>query len=698
MEEWKETVSPSEAPAAEAAEGESVRAEENEREKAPAKKGRLRAWWRAHKPTKRRLIQLYVALLYNANIKGFVTGNIYKGATKRLCVPGLNCYSCPGAVMACPLGALQNAFAQSGTRAPYYVIGILLLLGLLLGRTICGFLCPIGLGQELLYKIKTPKLKKSRVTRVFSYLKYVLLVALVVAVPLMYGVFAQTAVPGFCKYVCPAGTLGGAVMLLIHPSNADLYGMLGGLFTWKFAVLVAVMVASVFIFRFFCRFLCPLGAIYGFFNRFALFGVKLDKSKCTDCGLCLNVCKMDIKRVGDHECINCGECIDVCPAKAIRWKGSELILHRNAVEAPAMEEHALAGVLSTANAAPLSAAPLNAAGGNGTVGASEGTLAAAAEAPLPRRRTLFFLRLAAWIAAGALLITALVYYNFFDAEAVVLRTKSYSVEAGSLSGASHISFLVERTDGGETAPAALTGGDGTLDAPYTLGDLAGSYELDTAGGTVYFTCSVSEQTEYRVSCESGDLFFRVYYADAAGERVDVFEYGEDSALLTLSLYGNSVGDECYDFSLPLYDTAGGGETFTLSQARGKVVLINFWATWCGPCVTELPEFERIKEMYGDRVEVVAVHSAYVTEDVQTYLDGKADKYDEQRTWRDWQIRFVLDGGEGMMSETYSLLGGKGSYPMTLVVDADGNVTFTRQGSVTFNMLITEVEKALAATD
>ena len=69
-------------------------------------------------PSRRKLIQLYAALLYNAHAKGFISGNIYTGSLKFLCAPGLNCYSCPGAVGACPLGALQNALAASGSRAP----------------------------------------------------------------------------------------------------------------------------------------------------------------------------------------------------------------------------------------------------------------------------------------------------------------------------------------------------------------------------------------------------------------------------------------------------------------------------------------------------------------------------------------------------------------------------------------------------
>ena len=152
----------------------------------------ISAWWAAHKPTRRRLIQVYAALLYNAHAKGFIKGDIYTGPLKNVCVPGFNCYSCPGAIGACPLGALQNALASSGTRAPLYGLGILLLFGLTLGRTICGWLCPLGLIQELLHKIPTPKVRKSRATRALSWLKYIVLGVFVVAckliVDVVYGI------------------------------------------------------------------------------------------------------------------------------------------------------------------------------------------------------------------------------------------------------------------------------------------------------------------------------------------------------------------------------------------------------------------------------------------------------------------------------------------------------------------------------
>lgn len=264
------------------------------------------------KEKKRKMVQLVSAILYNCNVGGFRKGDIYQGDLKRVCVPGLNCYSCPGSIGSCPLGSLQTALLSVKYKFPYYILGLLLLFGILFGRMICGFLCPFGWFQELLYLIPTPKMRKNRVTHTLSYAKYVIFAIFAIAIPLLY------AVPGFCKYICPAGTLEGGIPLVLLEKR--LRGLIGVLFSWKVAVLILVIGGSVFVFRAFCRFLCPLGAFYSLFHGVSFLGVCVDEDKCTGCRQCVANCKMDVKQVGDRECIQCGECRKECPHSAIRYK------------------------------------------------------------------------------------------------------------------------------------------------------------------------------------------------------------------------------------------------------------------------------------------------------------------------------------------------------------------------------------------
>ena len=177
-----------------------------------------------------RRVQLLAAAVVNGYAIGFAKGKIFTGGTKAVCVPVLNCYSCPGALGACPIGSLQAALGGSSRRFPFYVLGLLMLFGVVLGRLICGLLCPFGLVQDLLCKIPAPKLRvPKKLDKPLRWLKYAVLLVLVVLLPAFAVTDTGVAPPYFCKYLCPAGTLEGGVPLLL--ANPSLRSLMGALFS-----------------------------------------------------------------------------------------------------------------------------------------------------------------------------------------------------------------------------------------------------------------------------------------------------------------------------------------------------------------------------------------------------------------------------------------------------------------------------------
>ncbi|MFR8917414.1 MAG: 4Fe-4S binding protein [Oscillospiraceae bacterium] len=265
-------------------------------------------------------IQAGATLLTNIHLPNFLKGGLYQGKGKAVCVPGLNCYSCPAASGACPIGSFQAVVGSSKFRFSYYITGFLILLGVLLGRVICGFLCPFGWFQELLHKIPTKKLSTKKL-KPLTYLKYVVLLVMVVLLPVLVTNQLGMGDPFFCKYLCPQGVLEGAIPLSM--ANAGIRAALGSLFTWKFIVLLTVIVLSIVFYRPFCKWLCPLGAFYALLNKVSLFQMQVDQSKCVSCGKCAKVCKMDVdvtKSPNHTECIRCGMCIRACPTDAVSFR------------------------------------------------------------------------------------------------------------------------------------------------------------------------------------------------------------------------------------------------------------------------------------------------------------------------------------------------------------------------------------------
>lgn len=265
-------------------------------------------------------IQAGAVLFTNLHLPNFIKGGIYQGKGKTVCVPGLNCYSCPAASGACPIGAFQAVAGSSKFRFSCYITGFLILLGVLLGRLICGFLCPFGWFQELLHRIPTRKLSTKKL-RPLTYLKYVILLVMVVLLPAFAVNDVGMGDPFFCKYLCPQGVLEGAIPLALV--NFGIRAALGKLFTWKLCILLAVAVLSVLFYRPFCKWLCPLGAFYALFNKVSLLQMKVDANACISCGKCVKVCSMDVDvtKTPDHaECIRCGKCVLACPTGAVRFR------------------------------------------------------------------------------------------------------------------------------------------------------------------------------------------------------------------------------------------------------------------------------------------------------------------------------------------------------------------------------------------
>lgn len=263
------------------------------------------------------LIQALATLGSNIKLKNFFTGQIYSGPGKKLCLPGLNCYSCPGAIGSCPIGSFQAVAGGGDFTLSFYVLGLMTFFGVLLGRLICGLLCPFGFFQDLLYKIPTKKFSTKRL-KPLRFLKYFILVGVVWLMGLIFVGPGGIAYPYFCKYICPQGILQGGLPLAA--ANPAIRQSLGPLFFLKLSILILITVLSIFFYRPFCKWICPLGAFYSIFNRLSFYQYKVDQDACISCGKCAKVCKMDVDMKENQvalECIRCGDCLRACPTKAI---------------------------------------------------------------------------------------------------------------------------------------------------------------------------------------------------------------------------------------------------------------------------------------------------------------------------------------------------------------------------------------------
>ena len=142
----------------------------------------------------------------------------------------------------------------------------------------------------------------------------------------------------------------------------------------------------------------------------------------------------------------------------------------------------------------------------------------------------------------------------------------------------------------------------------------------------------------------------------------------------------------------LYDI--NGKKISLSDYKGRVVLINFWATWCGPCRMEIPDLKELKKKYGKRgFEVLGISIS----DKQSMLKKFSDAYD---------ITYpLLYGSSSEMGNIAANYGGLQAVPQSFLVDSDGRIVLHFPGAIlknydprSFNMLEQKIVSSLASVE
>ena len=153
--------------------------------------------------------------------------------------------------------------------------------------------------------------------------------------------------------------------------------------------------------------------------------------------------------------------------------------------------------------------------------------------------------------------------------------------------------------------------------------------------------------------------------------------------------GNEIGNLCYGAELPIIN--GDGETGqVINPAKtGKVTVINFWGTWCNPCVSELPHFNEVAKLYSNSVTVVAIHSVEARKKAPAFI---AENYNDS------PMLFSWEDSEGYNGDYCLKLGGGMAYPYTVILNAEGVITFKQIGMMSYEELTAQVEAAGATAN
>lgn len=229
---------------------------------------------------------------------------------KWFCNPVLSCHSCALAWFACPVGVFVH---YSGYQViPFVALGTVLILGVLFARLLCGWVCPFGLLQDLIYKIPTVKIALPAWT---SNVKYLVLILMVFLLPYFLGELTSFS---FCR-ICPAAALQSTLPQLISQGTQ----ILQALVVVKLGFLVFFLVLATLSKRSFCKVFCPIGAMLAPLNLISLWKIKVPTNACMSCNWCNMACPPQgapSSRISKGtspnrvlDCIFCYECKNTCP-------------------------------------------------------------------------------------------------------------------------------------------------------------------------------------------------------------------------------------------------------------------------------------------------------------------------------------------------------------------------------------------------
>ncbi|MFZ2955810.1 MAG: 4Fe-4S binding protein [Candidatus Ozemobacteraceae bacterium] len=273
----------------------------------------------------------------------FRAGNVWP--IRRSCLgtfPFLNCQACEMTTGACPIGLLQNLLVRG--HLPFQLIGSMILFGLVLGKSICGWLCPFGFISDLFDRIS---LHWYKIPRSLSLVRYWVL-AFVIVGPLVYLALDIPNLNFFCATFCASGKYLGLLPYYVTTATPDTLSSeiwqtpAAPVLIGQIGLTLLLLVAMLFISgRVFCRVVCPLGGFWGLFYPVSLAGIQHETKRCHGCGACETVCPMGVSRafsgfIDRTSCITCGRCIKACDvgARRFRWGFDETA---SQAEEPSME-------------------------------------------------------------------------------------------------------------------------------------------------------------------------------------------------------------------------------------------------------------------------------------------------------------------------------------------------------------------------